>query len=137
MQLSAGIVIVRRRQKRWLYLILRAYKYWDFPKGEVEDDEEPLQTAKRETREETGLTDLIFRWGEHYCETEPYRNGRKKARYYLAATEETKVRFAVNPELGYPEHHEYRWLPAAEVKKLLPDRLQPIIRWAEKQIGDG
>lgn len=49
MQLSAGIVIVRREQHQWLYLVLRAYRYWDFPKGEMEEGEDPLQTAMRET----------------------------------------------------------------------------------------
>lgn len=134
MQLSAGIIIVRYEKGQWLYLLLRAYNYWDFPKGEVESGENPLETALRETREETGLSGLSFEWGEDFRETEPYRNGRKIARYYLAETEEAAVRLPVNPELGRPEHHEYRWVPIAELQQLVPDRMQPIISWAEKKI---
>jgi len=42
------------------YLLLRAYNYWDFPKGVVEVDESPLQAAIREVEEETTLTGLRF-----------------------------------------------------------------------------
>lgn len=130
MVLSAGIAIVRNEEKTWKYLFLRAYKNWDFPKGEVEPGEDALQTAEREAREETGITDLKFNWGTVYKETAPYRNGRKIARYYVAETTQSQVKFSINPEIGMPEHHEYRWLSYEEIKRLAPERLSPIIEWA-------
>ena len=130
MILSAGIIIVRRVEEQWFYLLLRAYNNWDFPKGEVEDGETPFDSARREVKEETGLSDLSFRWGRIYKETHPYRNGRKKARYYLAATTESKISFSINPELGRPEHHEYRWLNGEMLEKLTSPRLHPVIAWA-------
>ena len=63
MILSAGIVPVRRYQKEWRFLLLRAFRNWDFPKGVVESGEDPLDAAKREVAEETGIEDLNFRWG--------------------------------------------------------------------------
>lgn len=135
-QLSAGMVIGRRENGRLLFLLLRAYRNWDFPKGEVEEGEEPFEAARREVREETGISELGFPRGRIFQETEPYRNGRKVARYYLAETEEAEVCFAVNPELGRPEHHEYRWLTAVEARKLIPARLNPIIAWAEAQLEE-
>jgi 8-oxo-dGTP pyrophosphatase MutT (NUDIX family) len=128
---SAGVIVVRKESGEWRYLFLRAYRNWDFPKGIVEPGEDPLQTARREVEEEAGIRDLRFRWGEMFKETEPYRSrGRKVARYYIAETSQSKVTFAVNPELGRPEHHEYRWLTFEEVKKRAPKRLHPIIDWA-------
>ena len=127
---SAGIIIVRQVEGQWLYLFLRAYNYWDFPKGEVEEDESPFEAARREVLEETGMADLTFPWGTIYKETEPYSGGRKRARYYLAETTESIVRFSVNPELGRPEHHEYRWLNVHDLKTLAPKRLLPVINWA-------
>ena len=134
MQLSAGIVIVRQDGDHRLYLLLRAYNYWDFPKGLVEEGETPFEAARRETFEETGIRNLSFRWGRVFKETEPYNNGRKRARYYLAETSESTVTFSVNPELGRPEHHEYRWIAVNEVKELVGERLHPVIEWAEKTI---
>lgn len=128
--LSAGIVPVRRFAAERRYLLLRAYRYWDFPKGLVEADEPPLAAALRELREETGLEQAELRWGEQYRETAVYGRG-KIARYYVAACEHGEVRLAVNPELGRAEHHEYRWLAFAVAQPLLVDRLQPILAWAD------
>ena len=134
MILSAGIVVARRDEGRWVYLFLRAYNYWDFPKGEMEKGETPLETALREVKEETGLQNLSFPWGKDFRETEPYSGGRKKARYYLAETAESEVHLGINPEIGRPEHHEYRWLMAEDMKKLSSERLHPIIDWAWKTV---
>ncbi len=129
LKLSAGIVIVRRAGEQWLFLLLRCFKHWDFPKGEVESGEDPFRTALRETREEAGLCDLEFRWGEPFYETPPYSRG-KVARYYVAATETTSVQLGVNPELGRPEHHEFRWVTPEEGHHLLNDRLRRALSWA-------
>ena len=45
------------------YLLLRAYKHWDFPKGMVEADEAPLAAARREVAEETGIDTPGLRLG--------------------------------------------------------------------------
>jgi bis(5'-nucleosidyl)-tetraphosphatase len=127
---SAGIVIVRKEEGGWKYLLLRAFRNWDFPKGETQTGESLLETAVRETREETGITELCFDWGAVSTATEPYNRGTKIARYYLARTAANQVVFAVNPQIGGPEHHEYRWLSAAGVERLAPARLLPVIRWA-------
>ena len=117
-------------------LILRAYKNWDFPKGRVEPGEEPIDAAKREAEEETGLTDLEFPFGEtSYRETLPYANG-KVARYYLAATTQEDVRLAISHELGRPEHHEFRWVSFDEAEELLPPRLAAVLDWARQTLQD-
>ena len=81
-RLSAGVVVVRDEAGSLRFLLLRAYKNWDFPKGLVEPGEDPLAAAVRETAEETGIADLAFDWGDGYCETVPYARG-KVARYYI------------------------------------------------------
>ena len=133
--LSAGVVVVRREHDRWRLLILRAYSKWDFPKGMVEPDETPLQAAIRETAEEASIIDLDFRWGEIYFETAPYNQGSKMARYYLAETKQAHISLPVSPELGHPEHDEWRWVNVEEAQKLLPPRLQPVLAWANKELG--
>lgn len=133
-RLSAGVVIVRPGPMEWLFLMLRAYRNWDFPKGMVEPGEDPLIAARREVREETLIDDLEFRWGDSYKETEPYGN-RKVARYYLAATRTEKISLPVSPELGRPEHNEWRWVDRDTALSLASPRLQLIIRWAAEILG--
>jgi len=133
MKRSAGAVVVRPTAGGWRYLLLRAFHNWDFPKGLVAPDETPLDAALREVREETSLRDLELRWGEAFRETEPYAGG-KVARFYLASSPGGEVRLPVSPELGRPEHHEYRWTSPAEARRLLPSRLQPILDWARSVV---
>jgi 8-oxo-dGTP pyrophosphatase MutT (NUDIX family) len=136
--ISSGIVVVRREPDGWKYLLLRAYKNWDFPKGEVEPGEDPLETAKREVTEETGISDLSFRWGHGHKETPPYRGGKKIARYYAAETGTETVILPVNPEIGRPEHVEHRWCSSEELVRLAPERLSGVVEWAIGVVqGDG
>jgi bis(5'-nucleosidyl)-tetraphosphatase len=114
--------------------MLRAYRNWDFPKGLVEPGETPLAAARREVTEETGITDLRFAWGESYTETAPYA-GNKVARYHVAETSTERVVLPIQPDLGRPEHHEARWLTAAEALALASPRLQRVVRWATEVIG--
>ena len=127
--LSAGVVVVRRIAGHWHYLLLRAYDYWDFPKGQVEPGEDPLAAAIRETEEETTLTGLDFHWGHGFVETAPY--GRNKiARYYLAESKDGEVSLPVSAELGKPEHDEFRWLDYPSARPLLVPRVQAVLDWA-------
>lgn len=123
---------------RWIdqvphLLLLRCYRYWDFPKGECAPGESPLDCALREVTEETGLTDIRLHWGAHYIETPPYSRG-KVARYYLAEAPLGDARLPVGPELGHPEHHELRWAGFAEAERLLNDRLRAVLHWVQTRL---
>ncbi|MFZ1828751.1 MAG: NUDIX domain-containing protein [Candidatus Competibacteraceae bacterium] len=133
--LSSGVVVVHWTRDHYDYLLLRAYNYWDFPKGVVEANESPLAAAVREVEEETTLTGLRFRWGDAYRETHPYNQGRKVARYYIAESPSTEVSLLLNPELGRPEHSEFRWVHRAEAWTLLTPRVRAILEWTDGVIA--
>lgn len=130
--LSAGVIVVSRLDGDVRYLVLRAYSYWDFPKGIVEAGEQPLDGAIREVEEETTLDDLVFSWGDDFRETQPYR--KKIARYYVAESRRLDVDLPVTEELGHPEHDEYRWLAYEDARALLHERVQVILDWAHQII---
>ncbi len=125
---------MRQTDDGWRVLLLRAYNYWDCPKGVLEADENPLDTARREVREETGIEDLEFRWGEEFIETAPYSKN-KVARYYLAATRAVDIKLPVNPELGAPEHHEYRWLKFADALELVVPRIAAVLARVQERLA--
>jgi bis(5'-nucleosidyl)-tetraphosphatase len=126
--LSAGVVVVRFDED-WRVLLLRAYNYWDCPKGLVEPGEDPLIAARREVLEETGIGELEFRWGPEYIETPPYSRN-KVARYYLAVTQAEEVKLGINAELGRPEHHEARWFGFDAASAVVVPRLRRVLDWA-------
>lgn len=115
------------------FLLLRAYRNWDCPKGLVEPGEEPLAAAIRETAEETGIDDLEFAWGHDYYETPPYSGG-KVARYYVARTRRENIDLPIDPALGRAEHHEYRWVDLGEALRLTVPRVQSAIVWAAAKV---
>jgi 8-oxo-dGTP pyrophosphatase MutT (NUDIX family) len=132
-RLSAGVVVVRETDGSARLLLLRAYRDWDFPKGQVEPGEEALAAAIRETREEAGIDDLEFPWGHDYVEIGPYARG-KIARYYLGRTRAERLTLPANPVLGRPEHHEYRWVDLTEAFELTAPRLKAVIAWAAGKV---
>lgn len=57
-EVSAGGVVFRRDGELRILLIRDPYDNWGLPKGHIEAGETAQETAEREVREETGLTDL-------------------------------------------------------------------------------
>jgi bis(5'-nucleosidyl)-tetraphosphatase len=135
-RLSAGVVVVSLIERKLKFLLLRAYRNWDFPKGMVEPGEEPIDAAVREVKEETTLDDISFDWGPAYMETGPYNKG-KISRYYIARSKERLLTLPVSPELGVPEHQEARWVSREQATQLVSPRLKPVVEWAYQIITHG
>ena len=135
-RLSSGVVIVSLVERKLKFLLLRAYRNWDFPKGIVEPGEAPIDAALREVREETALDDISFDWGLVYMETGPYNKG-KISRYYIARSKEQQITLPVNPELGVPEHQEARWVSMQTALEMVTARLKPVVRWSYGIITHG
>ena len=109
---SAGAVVFRKEEAQVLYLLLRYEEgHWGSSKGHIEKDETIEETARREIREETGLTDLQFSAG--FKETNKYffvAEGQrifKTVVFLLAETRTRKIKISF-------EHTGYAWLSYAE-----------------------
>ena len=82
--------------------------YWDFPKGHIEEKEKPEEAAKREVKEETGLTDIKFiegfkSWIKYFFKKDS-KDVFKIVTFYLAETKTKEVKIS-------QEHIGYQWLP--------------------------
>ncbi|WP_413557511.1 NUDIX domain-containing protein [Bdellovibrio sp. HCB209] len=133
--LSAGVVPYCKSKDGVRLLILRSFNYWDFPKGEVDFEENPFKAAVRELKEETGLINAEFTFGHDFYETEPYGKG-KVARYYIGKIDGMpEIEMPISEELGEPEHHEYRWATPDECGYLFGPRLVRVLTWALEKIN--
>ena len=105
---SAGIVLFRKEGSKNLFLLLNYPSgHWDFVKGKMEKGETINETAIRETKEETGITDVAFLDNfEEWIEYNFQYQGElvhKKVVFFLAETN-TK-----NVEISH-EHLDYTWV---------------------------
>jgi len=105
---SAGIVLFRKEDSKILFLLLHYPSgHWDFVKGKMEDGESTHETAIREAREETGITDITFLENfEEWIKYDFQYKGElvhKKVVFFLAETK-TKEIIISN------EHLDYTWM---------------------------
>ena len=139
MIISAGVVPVRKTEEGYKYLLLRAWgRFYDFPKGRVEENEDIFQTALRETLEEASISkeELDFKWGKDYYTTEPFntKRGKKRTKYFVAETTREEIILPVNPELGHPEHDAYTWVTYEEGQELTNYRIGKVLEWARNKV---
>jgi 8-oxo-dGTP pyrophosphatase MutT (NUDIX family) len=106
-EVSAGVVIFREDSKLLFLLLYYPSGHWDFVKGKIEEKENTRQTVIRETKEETGITDLDFVDGfEESIEYDFQYEGElihKKVIFFLAKTSIGKIKIS-------HEHLDYVWL---------------------------
>ena len=105
---SAGIVLFRKEDSKNLFLLLHYPSgHWDFVKGKMEKGETTHETAVRETKEETGITDVNFVEGfEEWIEYNfQYKKElvHKKVVFFLAETTTKEVNIS-------HEHLDYTWM---------------------------
>jgi 8-oxo-dGTP pyrophosphatase MutT (NUDIX family) len=127
-EFSAGGVVVRRLRGSWVMAAIRpggkAEGVWALPKGLIGTGEDPLETARREVEEETGVRARPVRklgdvryvytqsWGEEAGE-----RVFKVVSFYLFRYSGGRLG-DLPPELAH-EVVEARWLPLEEGPSLL------------------
>jgi bis(5'-nucleosidyl)-tetraphosphatase len=127
---SAGAVLCNRKSGATRYLLLKyPAGHWDLPKGNIEKGEEPLQTMRREVKEETGIEDLRVMSGfEHKIEYHYMRDGRrvhKTVVFFLAETDTDKVTISF-------EHKDYGWFGFAKaLRRVTYSNAKRLIREGE------
>ena len=133
---SAGVIVVRHDKARNEHklLLMKAYDFWDFPKGGIEKGESKLEAAVREVEEESGINDLDFCWGKTFYETESFGKFNKRVFYFVAKTEKREVVISKNPQTGFYEHEDYMWLSFKDAKKITVQRIKKAIEWAEERV---
>lgn len=78
------VIIYTKYEDKWVYCWHKKRESYEHPGGHVEKDETPMQAAKRELYEETGITDceIIPLWDYEFIWED--NKGRNNGRVYLA-----------------------------------------------------
>ena len=105
---SAGIILFRKEDSKILFLLLHYPSgHWDFIKGKMEEGESTHETAIREAKEETGITDITFLENfEEWIKYDFQYQGElvhKKVVFFLAETKTKEVMIS-------HEHLNYTWM---------------------------
>lgn len=133
MEKSCGAVIYRMDGGKRQYLLLHYSEgHWDFPKGHVEEGETEEQTAKRETLEETGITDVelhpAFRETMEYFFKRGSALVKKEVVFFAGKTNSKQVKLS-------DEHVGFVWLPFESAKKKLTyENAKKILQKAEEAL---
>ena len=106
-EISSGAILYYIDNLTITFLLLHYFRgHWDFPKGNNEKGESEIDTALREIREETGITDVTIINGFKKETFYKYkRNNRlilKKVVYFLAKANSTDVVLS-------SEHLDFVW----------------------------
>ena len=124
---SAGIVIFRRENSKILFLLLHYPSgHWDFVKGKMEKGETKHETAIRETKEETGISDVTImdnfeEWIEYNFQFQKELI-HKKVVFFLGETKTKEV-------LISHEHLGYTWMDFdAAINKTTFDNAKKVLR---------
>ena len=112
---SAGIVLFRNNSDKNEFLLLNYPQgHLDFVKGKIEQNETLHEAAIRETREETGITNIEFIDGFEESVEYDFRFKRedihKKVIFFLAKTDEKNIKLS-------HEHNDYLWLEYSDALK--------------------
>ena len=124
---SAGIVIFRRENSKILFLLLHYPSgHWDFVKGKMEKGETKHETAIRETKEETGISDVTImdnfeEWIEYNFQFQKELI-HKKVVFFLGETKTKEV-------LISHEHLDFTWMDFdAAINKTTFDNAKKVLR---------
>lgn len=105
---SAGIILFRKEDTKNLFLLLHYPSgHWDFVKGKMEKGESTHETAIRETKEETEITDIKFidnfeEWIEYNFQFQG-ELVHKKVVFFLAETKTKEIKIS-------HEHLDFTWM---------------------------
>ena len=127
---AAGVIVLKSAPDLpdgFMVLCLLDDDGFDLPKGMIEPFENEFVAAVRETDEESGITNLDFRWGMVTTQV-------SNVTLYIAVTnDEPHIR--PNPETGEYEHYGAQWLALPDASTMLRHYLRPAMKWACDIVG--
>lgn len=134
---AAGILLMTGSPDSVEFLLMRHPTRWDLPKGHCDAGESFLETALRETEEETGIAanaikiDPEFEFDLFYQVQYPKMVNQvfeKQVRYFLGF-------LSAKPELTLTEHPSAHWLPWQPPHRIQAETIDPLLESVARHFG--
>lgn len=127
---SAGFVVFHGKTPE--FLLLKYHKgYWDFPKGHLEGNETELEAAKRELKEETGISEIKILEGFRHDINYGFKSKqgefiRKKVTFFAGRSKTRNIKISF-------EHKGYEWLKFEDaIKRATYKNAKNLLRSVKK-----
>ncbi len=134
---AAGILLISEHPSRQ-FLLMRHRNRWDLPKGHSEENESLLETALRETEEETGIAaeqiriDPGFQFDVEYPVTYKRHGDQiftKRVRYFLGYLD-------TKPDLSITEHESARWFDWHPPHEIQAQTIDPLLSAVTEHLSE-
>jgi 8-oxo-dGTP pyrophosphatase MutT (NUDIX family) len=123
---AAGLILFTKSQPSQ-FLLLKHSDRWDLPKGHAEPDESILQTALRETEEETGIAAQEIEVDPDFCFTLQYSVQGKRPEPYLKRVAYFLGRIAQPVDVRLTEHIGYQWFAWPPEASIQAQTIDPLL----------
>ena len=149
MTIAAGLFLVRKDNKILVgHPTNHNADFWSIPKGKIEEGENPIDAAVRETLEETNAD--VSKWTvTHTLPPIKYKRMNKTLHPFILFEKQNKINFddfklecnsnVISDKGNFPEMDAFRWVTVEEARTILHssqveclDKVDEIISMLEK-----
>ncbi len=117
--ISYGVIPITDDQQ--VLLLQNVNGMWGFPIGHREGNESPLETALRELKEETAISDISIDENNIYKEETTNKNKKRIIYFYVGHVKNRDVVIDLN------ENIDYKWIPFDQVESKISYRSTVVL----------
>ena len=134
---AAGLLLITRETPK-RFLLMRHHDRWDLPKGHCDPGESDVQTALRETVEETGIDSDLIRLDPDFCFklTYPVRYKRHGEQVFDKTVVYLLGEIDAEFEPTLTEHPGYQWFDWSPPHKIQKQTIDPLLEAVAKHFSE-